>query len=130
MTFVDTSALLAYLDRDAARHAEVVAAMGAAFAERRALTHNYVLVETEALTRRRLGAGVARRLVEDVAPVMDIAWVDPDLHAAAVARLLASPRRRSSLVDEVSFELMRRNGLVSALTLDRDFAREGFELVP
>jgi len=61
---------------------------------------------------------------------MDVAWVDADLHEAAVARLLRSPRRGSSLVDEVSFELMRRKSVGSALTLDRDFAREGFELVP
>ena len=130
MTFVDTSALLAFLDRNALRHADVVATSSAVFADRRALTHNYVLIETEALTRRRLGAGVARRLLEDIAPVLEIVWVDADLHRAAVARLLRSSRRRSSLVDHVSFELMRRKGLRSALTLDRDFAREGFELVP
>ena len=130
MTFVDTSALLAFLDRDAAMHAEVAAASAAVFAERRAVTHNYVLVETEALTRRRLGAAVARRLLDDVVPVLEVVWVDASLHDAGVRRLLASSRRRSSLVDHVSFELMRRRGLRSALTLDRDFAREGFALVP
>lgn len=104
--------------------------MYAAFAEREALTQSYVLLETEALTRRWLGAVVARRLLEDVAPILEVAWVDADLHGAAAARLLASPRRRSSFVDEVSFELMRRKGVGFALTLDRDFAREGFALVP
>lgn len=130
MIFVDTSALLAFLDRSALRHADVVEACAAAFAERRALTHNYVLVETEALTRRRLGAPVARRLLEDVVPVLDVAWVDAELHREAVGRLLRSPRRRSSLVDHVSFALMRKRGIQSALGLDRDFAREGFGLVP
>jgi predicted nucleic acid-binding protein len=43
---------------------------------------------------------------------------------------LYAPHRRSSLVDHVSFELMRRKVLRSALSLDRVFAREGFELVP
>ncbi|HZO97543.1 MAG TPA: PIN domain-containing protein [Gaiellaceae bacterium] len=130
MIFVDTSALLAFLDRDAARHAQVVTSIVDLFRERRGITHNYVLIETEALVRRRLGAGVARRLLEDVVPALEVVWVDPDLHRAAVAAHLRAPRRRASLVDQVSFELMRQRGMRSALALDRDFTREGFELIP
>ena len=130
MTFVDTSALLAFLDRDAANHEEVVARSVEIFRERQAVTHNSVLIETEALARRRLGAAVARRLLEDVAPVLETVWVDPDLHQAAVTAHLRSLRRRCSLVDHVSFELMRRRGMRTALALDDDFGREGFNLVP
>ena len=130
MTFVDTSALLAFLDRDAAQHEEVVASSVEIFRERQAVTHNYVLIETEALARRRLGAAVARRLLEDVAPALEIVWVDAELHEAAVTGHLRSLRRRSSLVDHVSFELMRRRGMRSALALDDDFRREGFDLIP
>jgi uncharacterized protein len=129
VTFVDTSALLAFLDRDAARHEEVVASSVELFRERRAITHNYVLIEAEALVHRRLGPAVARRLLEDVAPILEIVWVDADLHRHAVTEYLRSLRRRSSLVDHVSFELMRRRGVRSALALDRDFAREGFDLI-
>lgn len=130
MTFVDTSALLAFLDRDSTRHAEVLASLAGVFRERRSITHNYVLIETEALAHRRLGAGVARRLLEDVVPVLEIVWVDAELHATAVTAHLRSLRRRSSLVDQVSFELMRRRDISVAVALDRDFAREGFELLP
>jgi predicted nucleic acid-binding protein len=130
VTFVDTSGLLAFLDRDAAGHEEVVASIAEILYERRAITHNYVLLETEALARRRLGAGVARRLLEDVVPVLEVVWVDRELHEAAVTSHLRSLRRRSSFVDQVSFELMRRLGVRSALALDRDFAREGFDLIP
>ena len=129
MNFVDTSALLTFLDRDAARHEEVVASLAGVFAERSGVTHNYVLVETEALARRRLGAGVARRLLEEVVPVLEIVWVDAELHAAAVTAHLRALRRRSSLVDQASFELMRRRNISVVLALDRDFAREGFELL-
>jgi predicted nucleic acid-binding protein len=129
VTFVDTSALLAFLDADAARHEEVVASSAEIFRERRAVTHNYVLIETEALAHRRLGAGVARRLLEDITPILEIVWVDAELHASAVTAYLRSLRRRPSLIDHVSFELMRRRGVRSALALDRDFAREGFDLV-
>jgi predicted nucleic acid-binding protein len=130
VTFVDTSALLAFLDRDATRHEEVVASLAGVFRERSGATHNYVLIETEALARRRLGAGVARRLLEDVVPALEIVWVDAEVHAAAVTAHLRALRRRCSLVDQVSFELMRRRNISVAVALDRDFAREGFELLP
>lgn len=130
MTFVDTSALLAFLDRDATRHEEVVAGLVGVFRDRSGVTHNYVLIETEALAHRRLGAGVARRLLKDVVPVLEIVWVDAGLHAAAVTAHLRALRRRSSLVDQVSFELMRRRDISVAVALDRDFAREGFEVLP
>lgn len=130
MTFVDTSALLAFLDRDAARHAEVTDALARLLHERRAITHNYVLVETEALARRRLGAGVARRLLAQVVPALETVWIDADLHAAAVLAHLRALRRRSSLVDHVSFELMRRRSLGAALALDAGFEREGFTILP
>jgi uncharacterized protein len=130
VTFVDTSALLAFLDRDASRHEEVVASLAGVFRERSGVTHNYVLVETEALAHRRLGAGVARRLLEDVIPVLEIVWINAELHGAAVTAHLRTLRRRTSLVDQVSFELMRRREISVAIALDRDFAREGFELLP
>jgi predicted nucleic acid-binding protein len=127
--FVDTSALLVFLDRDAARHEEVVASIAGVFRDRDGITHNYVLVETEALAHRRLGAGVARRLLEDVVPALEVAWIDAELHASAVTVHLRALRRRSSLGDQVTFELMRRRGIRAALALDRDFAREGFDLL-
>lgn len=130
MTFVDTSALLAFLDRDAARHGEVTEAFARLLRGRGAVTHNYVLVETEALARRRLGARVSRRFLEQVVPVLETVWIDADLHAAAVAAQLRALRRRSSLVDQVSFELMRRRSLRAALSLDADFEREGFTILP
>lgn len=130
MTFVDTSALLAFLDRDAAAHEPVVASLATILGERRGVTHNYVVVEAEALAHRRLGGPVARRLLSDVIPLLDVGWVDPELHADAVTTHLRALRRRSSLVDHVSFELMRRRGLRVALALDRDFETEGFELLP
>lgn len=130
MTFLDTSGLLAFLDRDAAQHERVRASMTQILHEGEAITHNYVLVETEALAHRRLGARAVRALLEDLVPALRIVWVDADLHDGAVVAHLRALRRRSSLVDYVSFELMRRLDLHTALALDDDFAREGFELLP
>jgi predicted nucleic acid-binding protein len=128
--FVDTSALLAFLDRDAARHADVVAAMTPALAARTGVTHNYVVVETEALVHRRHGGVAVRKLLRDVLTLIEIVWVTPELHAAAVEAHLADLRRRTSLVDHTSFVVMRERGIDGALALDRHFGPAGFSVSP
>jgi uncharacterized protein len=130
VTFVDTSALLAFLDRAAADHDAVVRAMTPLLAERSGVTHNYVVVEAEALLHRRRGAVPARRLMQDVLPLIEVAWITPELHARAVESHLAHLRRRTSLVDHASFALMRERGIGEALALDRHFREAGFSVKP
>ena len=128
--FVDTSALLAFLDADQPRHADTVEAWRRAIDDRdRLVTSNYVLVEVVALVQRRLGFGALRALAGDLLP-LETLWIDEDLHAAATAALFTAGRRRLSLVDCTSFELMRRHGVTHALALDADFAQQGFHLLP
>ena len=129
--FADTSALLAFLDADQPRHADVIDAWDRLIdGERRLFTSNYVLVESFALVQRRLGLEALRALADVIVPMMQPLWIDEELHAAAVAALFAAGRRRLSLVDCASFELMRRRGLTEAFALDDDFARQGFRLLP
>lgn len=95
------------------------------------VTHNYVVVESAALVQRRLGPSALRPLLDDLVPLLDVVWVDPDVHRVAVAALLAAQERRDvSLVDRVSFELMRRRRIDTAFAFDRHFEREGYALVP
>lgn len=128
--FVDTSALYAFLDRDDARNASAVGYLGSLADTEPLLTHNYVVLETVALVQRRLGVGALRALVEDVVPGLEVRWVDEDVHRAAVSAMLAGIRRRVSLVDWVSFEMMRRARVRTAFAFDRDFAAQGFDTVP
>lgn len=65
-----------------------------------------------------------------VLPQVEVWWVDETLHGAATAALLASGARALSLVDWVSFELMRRLGLSEAFAFDDDFEEQGFALLP
>lgn len=130
MIFVDTSALLALLDRDDAFHAAAAAILPALAAEDHLLSHEYILVEATALAQRRLGMGAVRRLVDDLLPLIQVAWIDTDLHAEAREAQLAAGRRNVSLVDWTSFLVMRRNGVRRAFTFDADFEAEGFEAVP
>jgi predicted nucleic acid-binding protein len=124
--FADTSALIALLDEDDGRHAE--AAETFAWLARTAdlVTHNYVQVEALAVALRRLGQTAAQRLVDALFPIMTTVWVDAPLHHAALAAQRASASG-PSLVDHVSFLVMRQEGIEVAFAFDADFALAGFK---
>ncbi len=126
-TFVDTSAWLALVDADEERHGEAAAAWRALLeGDTPLLTTNYVLVETYALAQRRLGQAAVRLLADDLLPVAEVEFVARDAHDRAVATVIAANRRDLSLVDAVSFDVMRRRGISRAFAFDRHFAEAGF----
>lgn len=124
---VDTSALLAVLDAEDPNHERATALLKASLRWDELLTHNYVHVEAEQLVRRRLGAAAAARLLEELLPGIRTVWVDEATHAEAV-RAVVGGGRASSLVDQVSFAVMRNLDIEVALAFDADFEREGFRL--
>jgi predicted nucleic acid-binding protein len=75
------------------------------------------------------GLEALRVFETDIAPILHIIWVTPDVHEAAVGAQLLAARRVLSLVDCVSFEVMRRAGLRSAFAFDSHFSEFGYELV-
>lgn len=93
-------------------------------------THAFVLVETVALAQRRMGVPAVAAIRNDLMPAMRVEWPSEELFDTALASLVASGRRAISLVDELSFETMRRRGLRRAFAFDAHFAQRGFELVP
>jgi len=131
-TFVDTSALYALLDADDDNHAAAASWFGGpgASATEVLVTHSYVVVESAALVHHRLGAPAVRDLFDALLPTLAVMFVDATLHARASAAYLAGLGRRVSFVDRVSFQLVRDTALDRAFAFDRDFAREGFIVVP
>lgn len=127
--FVDSSGLLALLDADDPAHTGVVAAFERGRKEPLA-THAYVIVETLAVARRRFGPAAAADLVDRVIPALDVAFIDAELHAAAVRAFRDSVESSVSLVDRTSFAFMRREGIERAIALDGDFRTAGFETIP
>lgn len=125
--FIDTSALLAALKDEDPNHDVSITGIAAAIGDRNAFTHNYIHVEAEQLVRRRLGAAAATRLLEELLPAIETTWVDPQIHDEALAAL-AGKGRAASLVDEVSFVVMRNEGTETALAFDADFERAGYRL--
>lgn len=129
--FVDTSAFFALLDADDHNRDRARAHLRELLdGEVDLLTHEYVVVEATALIQRRLGLEALRRFVDDLLPLVEVAWVDETTHVEAREALLAAERRTVSLVDWTSFLVMRRHGVRRAFTFDPDFGREGFEVVP
>jgi predicted nucleic acid-binding protein len=129
--FVDTSAFFALLDRDDRNHAKAKKKwMEILEASSGLVTSNYVLVETCALLQSRLGLEAVRGFQEDLLPILKVEFVLPELHRAGMAALLSAGRRGLSLVDCVSFEMMRDLGIKTALTFDVHFKEQGFDIVP
>jgi predicted nucleic acid-binding protein len=125
--FVDTSALLAVLDADDARHSAAAEQWRQMVeADERLVATNYVLVETFAVVQRRLGLDAVRLLAHDVVPFLEIEWIGEEVHGVATAALVAANRRELSLVDCASFETMRRRGLTRAFAFAPHFAEQGF----
>lgn len=126
MIFVDTSALYALADRSDPNHDEARLRFSAVLKTAETLlTHNYVLVESIALIQNRIGIVAALDLAR-TADNFAIEWVDARIHQEAIRALARSPKRRISLVDQVSFLVMRLREVGTALAFDRDFEREGF----
>jgi len=88
------------------------------------------VLESTALVQRRLGGAATRDLLEELIPLLELTWVGSEVHRLGVSALLGATRRRVSLVDWVSFEVMRRNGIERAFAFDRDFTAQGFETLP
>ncbi len=128
--FVDTSAWLAYLNRADRSHAPVRAVLGRY--EGRVVTTNFVFDETVTLARARLGQAAAL-LVGDLLrdpDVADLVRVSAADEGRAWKLFQAREDKRYSFTDCTSFVVMRRLGLETAVTLDADFAREGFAVRP
>ena len=128
IAFVDTSAFYAVLDRDDKNHRAAGAAWEHLLRNNAVLlTTNYVLVETNSLLQNRLGMDSLRVFQEQIAPPVSVEWISRAQHEAAVLAVLTAGRRKLSLVDCVSFAVMREAGIRNAFAFDSHFVEQGFE---
>lgn len=128
--FADTSGLVALLSTTDDNHARAKRAFGNLRARQALLVStSYVLAETYALVGRRLGLDAVRSFRADFAPLIDVVWVDETLHNAGVDLLLDRRKRLISLVDAVSFMVMRQRSVAEAFAIDPHFEQERFSPV-
>jgi len=129
--FVDTSAVFALADVAEAHNADAAAAWQYLISAGALLvTTSYVVVETCALLQRRLGLRAARMFDAKIYPRLRVEWTDAQYHEPAMRILLALNREKLSLVDCVSFVVMRRLGITSVFCFDDHFREQGFDVIP
>lgn len=93
------------------------------------LTHNYVLAEFIALANAR--SADRRNALAFADSLLGIAnlrvlWVDDLIHEDAMSLLRSQLDKTYSLCDAISFILMRKAGMTTALTTDHHFEQAGF----
>jgi predicted nucleic acid-binding protein len=120
---VDTSALFALLDRRDAHHASAVSFWTDPDDED-LVTHAYVVIESVALVRSRLGSAAINALVDDLLPALRVEMVDRPLHEESLADLRRIGGGRS-LVDRVTLGFAARHGIGRAFAYDADLAAAG-----
>lgn len=129
--FVDTSAFLAVINANDRYHPEAKKAWQTILdGDVRLTTSNYVLLETTALLQHRFGMEGLRLFINSILPIMQIIWVDPVYHQLGMSGLLAASRRDLSLVDCISFAVMRQEALELVFAFDVHFQEQGFTLIP
>jgi len=128
MIFIDTSAFFALADRADLNHRRAVTLLRRLNKENRAVfTHNYIVVETMALLQRRLGTESAVKFLNDMTNFPMI-WTDEELHKRAAHAFINGKSKAVSLVDYLSFAIMRERGVSQAFAFDDDFRQAGFTL--
>ncbi|MGH9417195.1 MAG: hypothetical protein ACRD01_11255 [Terriglobales bacterium] len=78
---------------------------------------------------RRLGRASTHAFRSEFEPLLRCVWVDAEIHNAGLDLVEDRDRARLSLVDAVSFVVMRRLGIEEAFAFDADFQRERFRLL-
>jgi predicted nucleic acid-binding protein len=128
VVFIDTSAFYALMDLSDSGHISAKKTweklLGSPI---RLITSNYVILETIALLQHRLGLPAVDVFQKDILPVVYTEWVHEKDHHTALNALLTAGRKKLSLVDCVSFEIMRRLNIRKCFALDRHFREQGFE---
>ncbi len=123
---LDTSGLFCFFDEKDSRHAD---ASGFVESANTRLTTSYVLAELIPLCQvRKLNRQKTLEFVEMLVnnPLIEIIWVDENLHTQAFELLKNRLDKTYSLCDAISFIVMRERKILEALTTDKHFEQAGF----
>ena len=130
--FVDTGAWLALSDRRDGHHeAARLRHRDLALARRPLLTTNLVMGEAYILIRRAAGVAYALRFLDALNQTsrLQMVFAGPGEHSLAEAILRQYADQDFSLVDAVSFAVMKGHGLRSVFGFDQHFVVAGYQLL-
>lgn len=127
---IDTSAVVAAMvERDPMHETAWAQFESLIEAGEQLVTHGHAVAETVAVLQRLGGLPAVQDYATGIEPSLNVVWVDEHLHRRGLAALLAGSRR-VSLVDQISFDLMREREIDTAFTFDGDFDSQGFRVIP
>lgn len=128
--FIDTSAFYALMDLSDKKHQKASGLWVIFLDENRYLkTSNYIVIETLALLQSRLGFDAANLWQKDILDIVDVLWIDQNMHKIAFDLWLSLGRRKLSFVDCTSFVTMRHNHIEDVFCFDRHFAEQNFNIL-
>lgn len=129
--YIDTSAFLAVAKDTDEQHAAAAQVWRALLSSGELLiTSNYVVIETIALIHSRYGSENVQRFVAGMLPLVHVEFVDPQVHATALSVVVAIPGRSGpSMVDCVSFEMIRKHQVSAVFAYDKHFATCGSTVI-
>lgn len=131
--FVDSGAWIALSDTRDKYHGQAVDQFHSLLEDRSGLiTTNLVLAEVYTLIRRTGGYKPAMRFLRSTRESihLEVIYSDRDLEDGAEEILRKYKDQDFSLVDAISFALMRERGIERAFAFDRHFIVAGFQLIP
>lgn len=129
--FADTSAFLAILNAADPKHkAATDTWRGLVDRDECVITSNYALIETITLLHSRHGTAAVEQFLSDIMSLVEVVWAEVPMHMAAVTAMLAHPGKSGpSLVDCMSFEVIRKRRIEDAFAYDPHFAGRGFNVI-
>ncbi len=122
-TLIDTSAVFALLDADDRHHDDAVRVWDASATDDLVI-HGYVVTETLALLRARLGWEAVVSFVDDILPALRAEMITRDVHDAALAEY-RSVGGGTSFVDRVTIAFARAQQIDRVFAYDADLEMAG-----
>lgn len=129
MIFADTSAIVAYFDRNDQRHEEAKSIFGKIVKKRiRILITDYIFDECITIILSRAGHENAIKAGEFIlnSNIIEFVWLDESLKLKAWEFFKKHSDKNYSFTDCTSFILMKERKLRYFFAFDNDFSRAGF----
>ena len=130
--FIDTSAFIAIADASEQNHSRILEALGLLPKTLKLVTTNFVFDETVTRIRSLLGVDVAYDFAQKLLklPQYQMITIETKIIHKALELMKTYKDKAFSFTDCTSFVVMVNSKLKYAITLDSDFKKAGFEMIP
>ena len=128
--FIDTSAFYALLDRADPNHKEASSLWALLMNNNFTLvTSNYVVSDTMKLLQKKIGYEAAKVWYRDILSILEILWIDENIHQKAYELWLTLGMTPINLVDCASFVAMHHHNIEKVFCFQGHFKTHGFDLI-